>query len=78
MPSKSTSFRAVHSMHYHSITGIKRFIFQENFTFLSKQSLTQSQLEYSFLKFFKIYQLIITLQHSESINRRVPAIVTIF
>ena len=25
----------------HSITGIKRFIFQENFTFSSKQSLTQ-------------------------------------
>ena len=27
---------------YHSITGIKCFIFQENFTFSSKQSLTQS------------------------------------
>ena len=31
-----------------------------------------------FLTTPKIYQLIITLQHSESINRRVPAIVTIF
>ena len=27
---------------YYSINGIKRFIFQENFTFSSKQSLTQS------------------------------------
>ena len=27
---------------YYSITGIKRFIFQENFTFSSKQSLTQT------------------------------------
>ena len=30
---------------YHSITGIKRLIFDENFTFLSKQSLSQSDSE---------------------------------
>ena len=46
--SQSTMFRPVHRVHFITVSlGWSHFIFQENFSFSTKQSLNQSDLEYN-------------------------------